>query len=306
MSVNIPTHYVQQYSTNVQLLLQQKGSRLRQAVMSGQHVGKQASPVDQFGKVEMQVPAGRFADIGRVDAATDRRWVFPIDRDLPQLIDGFDKLRLLTDPQSSYVTNAKHAVDREYDRRIIDAFFDDAKTGESGSTTTSFGTGLTSAAGRNVAVALGAAAATGLNVAKLREAKRYLMANEVDETDPLFCVVTAKQHDDLLNEIQVTSMDFNTVGGTPVLQEGKIARFLGINFIHTELLETGTDNAAGTSRAVPVFAKSGMYLGIWNDMSFDVTQRKDLSGLPYQVYVQMTSGATRLEENKVARVWCRE
>ena len=53
MSVNIPTHYVQQYSTNVQLLLQQKGSRLRQAVMSGQHVGKQASPVDQFGKVEI-------------------------------------------------------------------------------------------------------------------------------------------------------------------------------------------------------------------------------------------------------------
>ena len=98
MSVNTPTHYVQQYSTNVNLLLQQKGSKLRGAVTMGSYVGKQASPVDQIGSITAQRVTSRFAPMGRVDAPTDRRWVFPIDFDLPQLIDHFDKLRLITDP----------------------------------------------------------------------------------------------------------------------------------------------------------------------------------------------------------------
>ena len=77
MSVNIPTHYVQQYSTNIALLLQQQGSKLRDSVSVGSYVGKQSSPVDQIGKVEMQTVTSRFAPMNRVDAPTDRRWVIP-------------------------------------------------------------------------------------------------------------------------------------------------------------------------------------------------------------------------------------
>lgn len=294
MSVNIPNHYAIQYSTNIELLLQQKGSRLRQAVMSGSHVGKQASPVDKFGKVEMQSVAGRFEPIGRVDAAADRRWVLPKDYDLNQLIDGFDKLRLLTDPTSAYVQNAVNAAGRQMDRLIIDAFFDDSKTGETGATSTAHG------AGQVVAVNEGASSNTGLTVAKLRAAKKKLMAAEVDiESDPLYCVATAAQMDNLLAEAQVISTDFND---RPVLVEGRLIRFLGIDFIHTELLETDSNSY----RRVPIFAKSGMYLGLWNDMMTDVTQRKDLKGLPYQVYLCMTAGATRLEEEKVVEVKCAE
>lgn len=294
MSVNIPEHFAIEYSTNIELLLQQKGSKIRQYIMSGSHVGKQASPVDQFGKVEMQQVSGRFEPIGRVDAAADRRWVLPKDYDLNQLIDSFDKLRLLSDPTSSYVQNAVHAAGRQFDRLIIDAFFDDAKTGETGATSTPHG------AGQVVAVNFGASSNTGLTVAKLREAKRKLMAAEVDvESDPLCCVVTAQQHDNLLAEAQVISTDFNE---RPILVEGKLSRFLGIDFIHSELLETDSNSY----RRVPIFAKSGMYLGLWNEMMSDITQRKDLKGLPYQVYVAMTAGATRLEEEKVIEVKCAE
>lgn len=304
MSVNLPTHFVQQYSTNIELLLQQKGSKLRQAVMTGSYVGKQASPVDQIGAITAQQVTTRFGDMPRVDASTDRRWVFPTDYDLPQLIDSFDKLRMITDPSSSYVQNAVNAMGRAQDDVIIAALFGTAKTGESGGTSTTFGTTVTTSGGRNVAVATGAAAATGLNLAKLREAKRKLMASEVDiDSDPIFCIVTAQQHDNLLSEIQITSSDFND---RPVLVDGKVTRFLGINFIHCERLQNGTDNASGTSRAIPVFAKSGMHLGIWNDIQNTVSQRQDLQGLPWQVYTQMTIGATRIEENKVVRVWCRE
>ena len=294
MSVNIPTHYVQQYSSNIQLLLQQKGSKLRQYVMSGSHVGKQASPVDQIGSIEMQSVVSRFQPMGRVDASTDRRWVFPNDFDLPQLLDSFDKLRLLTDPESSYVQNAVYAAGRKMDDLIIDSFFGTAKTGETGSTSTTF------PAGNQIAVNFASSSNVGLTVAKLKEAKKKLMANEVDlETDPLCCVVTAEQHDDLLAEAQVISTDYND---RPVLVDGKIQRFLGINFIHCERLDVD----GSSYRRVPLFAKSGMYLGLWNDLSTDIDRRKDLQGMPWQAYVYMTAGATRLEDNKIIEIKCAE
>jgi hypothetical protein len=299
MSANLPSLFVQQYATNVQLLLQQKGSKLRDKVMTGSYVGKQASPVDQIGAINMQAVASRFAPMGRVDAPVDRRWVFPSDFDLPQLIDSFDKLRLLTDPSSAYVMNAVNAAGRQMDDLIISAFTADAKTGENGGTNTSI------LAGNTVSVSLGGTA-SGLNVTKLKRARRILVGHEVDtDSDPLTCVVTAQQEENLLNEYEATSAEFNE-SERPVLKEGYLDRFLGINFVRCERLLTGTDDAAGTSRSIPVFAKSGMHLGLWNDVTTDISQRKDLQGLPWQAYVYMTAGATRLEEKKVVRVWCRE
>ena len=300
MSINIPTHYVREYSTNVQLLLQTKGSKLRQAVMSGSHVGDQASPVDQVGSVNAQRVTSRFAPMGRVDATTDRRWVFPVDYDLPQLIDSFDKLRLVTDPESVYVTNAMYAMGRAMDDEIISAMFGTAKTGVNGGTSTSF---LSS----NVVSVNTGGTDSGLNVPKLRAGKKLLMSHEVDiDNDPIFCAITSKEHDELLNEIQIISSDFNGAD-RPVLQDGRVQRFLGINFLHVERLATqatGTDDQSGSSLQIPMWARSGLYLGIWNEMNAEISVRNDLQGLPFQAYVKETIGATRLEEKKIVKIWC--
>lgn len=294
MSVNIPNHYAQQFATNIELLLQQKDSRLRSLVTSGSYIGEQVSPVDQYDSIEMQAVTGRFEAMGRVDADTARRWVAPQDFDLPQMLDSFDKLRLLTDPQSKYVENAVSAAKRKMDDVIISAFFGSAQTGKTGSSSTSF------PSGQQVAVNQGASGNTGLTVAKLREARRILRANEVDlDMEPITCVVTSKQEDNLLAEAQVISLDFND---RPVLVDGRLKSFLGINFVHSERL--GVDG--NSYRRVPVFAKSGMHLGLWNDITTDISQRKDIRGLPFQVYVYMTIGATRLEEEKVVEIKCAE
>lgn len=289
MSVNLPTHFVQQYSTNIALLLQQKGSKLRNTVMTGSHVGKQASPVDQFGAVEMQPVSGRFNPMSRVDAATDRRWVFPSDFDLPQLIDDFDKLRLITDPSSAYVTNAVMAAGRQFDKLICAAFTGTAKTGEAGGTSTIF------TAANEVDVAVGGANSK-LNVAKIKAVKELMMANHIDfDTEEAYIGITAADHASLLNEIQVISSDFN--GGMPVLQNGMVTSFLGFKFVHCELIET---QLAGTNEVtLPVWVKSGMYLGLWNDIENSVSKRNDLQGEPWQLYTKMTAGATRLEEDRV-------
>jgi len=289
MSVNIPTHYVQQYSTNLDFLLQQKGSKLRGLVSSGSHVGKAASPVDQIGKVEMQAVTSRFSPMGRVDAPTDRRWVYPSDFDLPQLLDSFDELRLITDPKSKYSQNAAMAAGRKMDTIILTAALGTAKTGEAGGTSTTF------TSGNEVDVAVGGANSK-LNVAKLRECRRLMMANHVDlDMETPILPITAADHDALLGEIQVVSRDFN--GGAPVLQNGRISEFMGFRFVHCELVETV---CAGTNEVtIPVWVPSGMYLGMWNDFTANVSQRNDLQGEPWQLYTKMTVGATRLEENRV-------
>lgn len=294
MVAQVETHFIQQYTSNVQLLLQQRGSKLRQAVMTGMHQGKQAVPVDQFGPVTATKRTTRFGAINRTETPTDRRWVFPSSFDWADYIDDVDKLKMLIDPQSHFVVNGTYAMGRAMDNELITAFFGTAKTGEAGGTSTTF------PATQQVDADEGAAAATGLNIAKLRAAKKILMANEVDlDNDPLFCAITAKQHDDLLNEAQAISLDYNT---KPVLVDGKITAFMGFNFIHVEGLELN----GSSQRRLPAWAKSGMHLGMWQDISTDVRQRPDLEGLPFQVYVKGTFGATRLEEKKVVEIPCAE
>lgn len=293
MSFNITTHFVQQYTTNVQLLLQQKGSKLRNAVTVGSYTGKAAKAIEQVGPVTAQKRTIRHGDTPLISTPADARWVFPVDYEWADLIDDQDKLRMLIDPTSSYSQNGAYALGRAMDDEIITAFFADAKTGENGSTTTSFG------ANQDVVVATGSTGATGLNISKLREAKKILMANEVDiDNDPLFCIITAQQHDDLLNEAQAISLDYNT---RPVLVDGKITAFMGFNFIHTERLPLNSSS----QRRVPAFAKSGMHLGLFNDINTMISERAD-KGYATQVYVKGTFGATRTEEGKVVEIVCAE
>lgn len=305
MADNIPTWYVQQFSTNIQLLLQQEGSRLQMGCMTGTHVGSQASPVDQINPIAATQVIGRFGPMPRTDALLARRWVFPVDYDLNQLIDSFDKLRLLTDPAAHYVQNAIWALGRSKDIEFLKQVFGTNYVGQDAGSTQNFLTNLTTAGtpGNVVSVLQGAASSTGLTVAKLREGKRRLMQNEVDfKKEPVYCAINSVQHDNLLAEAQVIDADYN--GGKPVLEEGLITRFLGVNFIHTELLNTGTDDNSGTSTAVPMWTKMGMYMGNWEDIQTKVSQRDDLQGLPYQAYAKATFGATRLDEKRVIKIWC--
>jgi hypothetical protein len=302
MSVNIPTHYATEYARNIDLLLQQEQSRLSGTVMQGNHVGEKASPVDQIGAVEMQDVVTRFAPMPRVDATMARRWVSPISSDLPQLIDTFDALKLLTDPKSKYVQNAVQAANRRKDRHIIGAFFADAAIGVAGAGTETFGTTLTTSAGQNVSVGTGGAA-SGMNVAKLKAGVKRLMEANVDvDAETVHCAFKAKQHDELLSEIQVIGREF----GVPVLGDNKtLKRWWVIQFHHTELLQDGTDDAAGTSTMCPMWVERGMHYGNWQSQVNDISRRNDIQGLPWQAYLMMTGGATRTEKERVIRIWCR-
>ena len=287
MSFQVTTAFVQQYSTNVQLLLQQRGSRLRDCVTVGSYTGKAAKVVEQIGAVTAQAKTSRHADTPLISTPHDARWCHPSDFEWADMIDDQDKLRMLIDPTSPYAMNGAYALGRAMDSLIITAALGTALTGENGSTSTAFDTA-------NQQIAVGA---TGLTVAKLRSAKKILMTNEVDvENDPLYIAVTATQLDELLGTTEVTSADYNTV---KALVQGTVDTFMGFKFIHTELL--GLDGS-GDRRCI-AWAKSGLHLGMWNDINTKISERADKS-YATQVYVKGTFGATRVEEGKVVEIIC--
>lgn len=289
MSFEVSTAFVQQYTTNVSLLLQQRGSKLREAVSSNSYVGKAAKAVEQIGSVTAQKRSTRHSDTPLISTPHDARWVFPNDYEWADLIDDQDKLRMLIDPTSPYALNGAYALGRAMDNEIISAALGTAKTGENGTDNTVFDTS-------NQQIAVGA---TGLTIAKLREAKKILLENEVDvDMDPLYIAVTAAQLDDLLGTTEVTSADYNTV---KALVQGSVDSFMGFKFIHTELL--GVDGS--NNRRVIAWAMSGLHLGLWNDVNARIDERNDKS-YSTQVYVKGTFGATRTEEGKVVEILCAE
>ena len=294
MSANLYELFTEQFSTNLELLLQQMGSKLRGKVREGFHVGKMASPINQIAAIQMKAPAGRFAPIGRTDASFVRRWVFPREGDINQMIDSFDELETIVDPKSMYVENAAMAAGRAWDDEIISAALGTATTGvDIGNLTSETWASFSSA--YNVAHDFGASATTGMTVAKLIEAKRIFEHNHVDlERDPATLVIGSQQHADLLNQVEVVSTEFNE---SPVLVDGRVRRFLGYDIVVSERL-----TVTSSDRYCFAFVKSGMYLGMWRDLTNRVDIRIDLSSQPYQLYTMAMYGATRLQPGKVIQI----
>lgn len=296
MSENLFKLYTTQFSTNLELKLQQMGSKLRGKVREGFHVGKQASPVNYLAPIQLKAPAGRFSPKNRTDADFERRWVFPQDGEIDQLIDSFDELKTIVDPKSQYATNAAQAVGRGWDDAVIAAAFGTAQVGQDAAGLSSE-TWASISANFSIASTFGSAAASGLTVAKIIEAKRIFRHYHVDlENDPATLVIGSKQESDLLNQVQVVSTEFSD---KPVLVDGRVTRFLGFDIVVSERL-----NFAANVRSVIAFVKSGLYLGIWKDMSSRVSIRNDLSGEPYDLYTCTSYGATRLEQGRVIEVLC--
>lgn len=286
MSFQITTAFVQQYKDNVMLLVQQRGSVLRDTVVNDTQVGKNAF-VDQIGSTAAIKRTSRHSDTPLISTPHARRRISLITYEWADLIDNDDKVRLLIDPESAYSQNAAWSMGRAMDDEIIAAALGTAFTGETGSTSTV----LPSA--QKIA-----AASAGLTLAKLRSARKILREGEVAEDEPRFIAVMAEQTDDLLGDTTVTSADFATV---KALVEGSIRAFVGFEFRNTQRLTTD----ANSDRQVFAYARTGIQLNTGREPAARITERADKS-YSTQVYYGMDIGATRLEEEKVVEIACVE
>jgi hypothetical protein len=286
MSNQITTAFVQQYSNNVQMLSQQKGSLLRSAVDVETVVGKNAF-FDQVGSALAVKRTTRHADTPQMDTPHARRRVSLVDYEYADLIDNQDKIRTLIDPTSAYASAAAYALGRAQDDEIIAALSGTAFTGETGSTATALPSSQKITEGGT----------NGLTIAKLRSAKEILDAASVDPSIARYIAVSPKQITDLLGTTEVTSSDFNSV---KALANGEVNSFLGFNFIVSNRL-----TSAASKRLCLVWAMDGCKMAIGQDLMTRIDERSD-KGYAHQVYVCQSIGATRMEEDKVVTIEAHE
>ena len=279
MSVQITTAFVEQYKANVLHLAQQKGSRLRDAVRTETVTGK-AHFFERIGSTSAQKRTSRHSDTPRMDTPHSRRKVSMDDYDWADLI---DNVRMLISPQSEYALAGAWAMGRAMDDAIIAAATGTAYSGVAG------GTSVSLPSGQKVVHASG-----GLTLAKLLSAKEVLDAADVDPDEQRFVVCAAGQIADLLTVTQVTSSDYATV---KALAAGQIDTYLGFKFIQSQRL--GQDSTP--SRQCLAFTKSAIGLAVGADITTKISERAD-KNYATQVFLSMTIGATRIEEEKMVEI----
>lgn len=295
MSFQVDTALVQAYRANIEIKFQQMGSRLRQYVRNESQAAE-FEFYDRIGAVDAVEVTTRHGDTPLISTPHDRRRVALRDFDWADLIDKKDKIRMLADPTSSYVTNAVMALGRAQDDVIIQAAFGTAYTGKTGSTS------VTLPSASEIAVNYvesGAAANSNLTIGKLRRA-RYLLDKSEATTEgqyDLVAVVDPSQIQSLLRTTEVTSSDYNTI---KALVNGEIDTYMGFKFVKSNRL-----TVASNIRECILFEREGLLLASGLEINVDVGPRRDKRN-SIQVYVCGSFGSSRMWEEKVLRCKCDE
>lgn len=292
MSDQITTAMIKAYKENVQLLCQQMDTRFAPAVRV-EPISSEYAFYDQIGATTAQKKTTRHGPTPLVNTPHARRRVQAYPYEWADLIDRPDIARILTDPTSSYAINASAAMFRAMDDEVIAAALGTAYTGKDGGSSTSYDSNMTVAA----TVRDSGSGATGMNIAKLRNAARLLNEKEVPMEDR-FIAMSARQHDELFLESQATSRDYV---GSYVIEDGILKRLMGFNIILSERLSVD----GSSYRECLYWHKQGLLLAVNQDVMVDVGIRRDLS-LSKQVFVSMDVGATRMEECRVGKILCAE
>ena len=286
MSTEITTAFVRQFTSGITLLQQQMGSNLRRGVSVTSGITGDRAFFDQVDATAMTEVTNRHGDTTYTDTPHRRRMVTLAPFDVADLVDRADQIRTLNDPTNAYVRSFAAAAGRTIDDTILTAFDGTAATGVTGSGSDTFDTS-------DFSIAAGAA---GMTMDKLREARSILEAAENDEDgmdNEWFIVMNAKGREDLLNDTEVTSADFNTVRA---LVAGQITQFLGFTFLKSQRLPlSGSDHIAFAWR------KASMKLAIGQEPRgfIDVMPGKRHS---VQVRYEMDIGAVRMDQKGVVQV----
>jgi hypothetical protein len=139
--------------------------------------------------------------------------------------------------------------------------------------------------------------AIGITLAKIRRGKKILDANECPDFGRVLSI-NAQMLEELLGVTEVVSADYNSV---KALVNGELNTFLGFNFIRTEL--TPWVSEASDYRGSLAIQGSGLGMAVGQDVITRIDERADKS-YSTQVYLCMTFGATRVEEEKVVEIAC--
>ena len=301
----VEAHHTLTYAQNAMMVAQQLQNPLRQAVTIQSGLTGEARRVsDLLNKKKAQ----RGSDYGRNNPDTrskwDSRWlVRPEVIHDGELIDTIDKWDMALDPTSSLVQNSIAAVEREVfdiilgiEEKSADVFTVSgsgilglATSGKRPSTSSPLPSGNVVAHG-----------GTGLTIEKLRATRKALKKADfgIEDNDPLWACITPDQEDDLLAIAQQAGPSLNAFN-IEQLRTGKPTPLLGINWILTNRLPTSAANV----RMIPVWSKSNVVAGFWQDVEGRIWNDTSKQNLPY-IYTSAFVDAVRIQDGGVRVIEC--
>jgi len=299
MSSQVPSTFQVTYENNIELALNQTKSLLDGALVEQAASGEKAKIKDIVGNVASQTANERHGDTKYVNTPHDGVWLPKPDEEYyADLVDNADRLATGIDIQGEYTMAAAATINRARDDKDLAGLYGPIISGKEGTTSTPFPGSMI------VPVTTGGSSGNQrMNVAKVRAANKLLMANFNDMQEERFMTLTSEQMDDLLNEIPVTSADFQRVFGGE-FSNGVITKLLGFTIIPIELGNPLLKFSAPLSvdgsgfRKNLFWVKSGGRRGVWQKI------RSEIDRLPTklystQIFAGTTVASTRTQAGKV-------
>jgi hypothetical protein len=284
------------------LAIDNYGSKLRATVSEMTCMGEQHAQFTYYDKTKAQRVEGRAP--ANIDTPTNRRlrWVKyqPTFTD-GEFIDRNDVFQGMTNYQSPLMQSKTNAVQRFIDEDVIVAgVFGDAYEGALGSTAIAF------PASQVIAVNVqdgGGTGAVGMNLAKFRASRKKFALNghNFDIEEP-YCILTAEQIDDLSNDPLLLSQDYRKEAGPQFSSDGKLMKVWNHWIVEYQNLPTKVLATRPTQR-VPVYLKSTMMLGVWQDVQFKTTADTSKMDALY-MWAEANMDCRRADEKGVVEIEC--
>jgi hypothetical protein len=277
--------FVNAYNAMLHHLSEQRGSKLKGLFQEEKAKGEKHF-FDRVGSFSVSEINAINSPISLQDSTMSRRMATLRAFDAATTIHDIEKMKMLVDPTNDYVVKMMNAHGKNYDLSIINALIGTAATGKDGAGSQALGAGQQIAHG-----------GTGLTVDKLLQGLRILEAADVDmDSNNVYLLVNALGREDLLADNKFISSDFQEVKS---LAGRNFPSFRGIQIVKTERLP---DQTAGSVRRAILCTDSALKVAVGMDPVVDISQRKDLNNLPYQIYTQQAFGAVRMEESLVVDI----
>ena len=281
----IEKSYTVAYGDIITLLSQQTESKLESCVTVKSGItGKTAVAADQIGEFQFVTAKQRLEDTPLFDIQRDRRWYEFIMKKGAVPLDDIDALRTTLDSKTPIVRAGMAGVNRAKDQEILRGFYAVNKVGENAEKTVSFDA--------NNVVANDYA--NGDILKQINRGIEIFKEHEVDfENEEVYMVVNSVAGTKLLEAgIYVNSEYMDN----KVLTGKKLTPYAGVNFVELEAVPSYVSSGK-TIYKLPMFCKSGVGLGKWQDVKVRVGELQDKS-YAWHVYMQFALGASRLEEAK--------
>lgn len=280
---SIENSYVIQFSDQVHTAAQQSKARLRPYVMMKQMTGASFA-YDGLGQAEASEIFGRHQPIVFSDIEHKRRKISRRRFSLVLPIDASDVRSALVNPESEYAMACAKAMERVFDRVVLEAMFADVLTGREFGTTVTFAND-----GGNTVDATG-----GVTYEKLLEANKFFIDHEVGNEAPITKImgITGDEHEALMKETELVSGDYSR---QYVIDAGEIQRANGINLVKfAGSIARPMLPVAASVRSCFVMAQNAMCVGMSKEMAITVKDRADLHETS-QVEIIFDLGAVRTE-----------